>query len=141
MIAAIRAGQTTYCDPQGLPEVRAAIATKVAADRGLDPIGPERVVVFAGGRPPIGLAQHAYLEPGDEVIYPSPGYPLFESFIQYVGAVPVPLRLGEESGFSFPSAQTRCPGSSPGPSKPRSNVWPIGAAPCVPVPPMWSRST
>ena len=101
VIAAIRAGQTTYCDPQGLPEVRAAIATKVAADRGLDEIDPERVVVFAGGRPPIGLAQHAYLEPGDEVIYPSPGYPLFESFIRYVGGVPVPLRLREESGFNF----------------------------------------
>ncbi len=101
VIAAVRAGETTYCDPQGLPEVRAAIATKVAADRGLDEIDPERVVVFAGGRPPIGLAQHAYLEPGDEVIYPSPGYPLFESFIRYVGAAPVPLRLREETGFNF----------------------------------------
>jgi len=62
------------------------------------------VVVFAGGRPPIGLAQHAYLEAGDEVIYPSPGYPLFESFIRYVGGVPVPLRLREESGFNFTGA-------------------------------------
>lgn len=101
VIDAIRAGHTTYCDPQGLPDVRAAIALKVAADRELDEIDPERVVVFAGGRPPIGLAQHAYLEPGDEVIYPSPGYPLFESFIRYVGGVPVPLRLREESGFNF----------------------------------------
>jgi aspartate/methionine/tyrosine aminotransferase len=101
VIEAIRAGLTTYCDPQGLPEVRAAIAERVAGDRGLDEIDPERVVVFAGGRPPIGLAQHAYLEPGDEVIYPSPGYPLFESFIRYVGGVPVPLRLREESGFNF----------------------------------------
>jgi aspartate aminotransferase len=103
VIAAIRAGKTTYCDPQGLPEVRAAIAVKVGADRGLD-VDPERVVVFAGGRPPIGLAQHAYVEPGDEVIYPSPGYPLFESFIRYVGGVPVPLRLREESGFNFTGA-------------------------------------
>lgn len=100
VVAAIRAGLTTYCDPQGLPEVRAAVAKKVGADRGLD-IDPERVVIFAGGRPPIGLAQHAYIEPGDEVIYPSPGYPLFESFISYVGGVPVPLRLREEAGFNF----------------------------------------
>jgi aspartate/methionine/tyrosine aminotransferase len=100
VVEAIRAGHTTYCDPQGLPEVRAAVARKVGADRGLD-LDPERVVVFAGGRPPIGLAQHAYLEAGDEVIYPSPGYPLFESFIRYVGGVPVPLRLREESGFNF----------------------------------------
>jgi aspartate aminotransferase len=103
VIEAIRAGKTTYCDPQGLPEVREAIAAKVGADRGLE-IDPERVVVFAGGRPPIGFAQHAYLEPGDEVIYPSPGYPLFESFIRYVGGVPVPLRLREESGFDFSGA-------------------------------------
>ena len=101
VVAAIRAGKTTYCDPQGLPEVRSTIASKVAADRGLDEIDPERVVVFAGGRPPIGLAQHAYLEPGDEVVYPSPGYPLFESFISYVGGVPVPLALREETGFNF----------------------------------------
>ncbi|MFH1103875.1 MAG: aminotransferase class I/II-fold pyridoxal phosphate-dependent enzyme [Actinomycetota bacterium] len=103
VIAAIRAGKTTYCDPQGLPEVRTAIAAKVGADRGLD-LDPERVVVFAGGRPPIGFAQHAYVEEGDEVIYPSPGYPLFESFIRYVGGVPVPLRLREESGFNFTGA-------------------------------------
>ena len=100
VIEAIRAGQTTYCDPQGLPDVRRAIASKVGADRSLE-IDPERVVVYAGGRPPIGLTQHAYLEPGDEVIYPSPGYPLFESFIRYIGGVPVPLRLREESGFNF----------------------------------------
>lgn len=104
VVAAIRAGFTTYCDPQGLPEVRAAIARRVAADRGLDAIDPERVVVFAGGRPPIGLAQHAYLNSGDEVIYPSPGYPLFESFVRYVGGVPVPLRLREENGFSLAGA-------------------------------------
>jgi aspartate/methionine/tyrosine aminotransferase len=100
VIEAIRAGQTTYCDPQGLPDVRRAIATKVGADRGLD-LDPERVVVYAGGRPPIGLTQHAYVESGDEVIYPSPGYPLFESFIRYIGGVPVPLRLREETGFNF----------------------------------------
>ncbi|HEX5630331.1 MAG TPA: aminotransferase class I/II-fold pyridoxal phosphate-dependent enzyme [Acidimicrobiia bacterium] len=100
VVEAIRAGFTTYCDPQGLPEVRRAIATKVGADRGLE-IDPERVVVYAGGRPPIGLTQHAYVESGDEVIYPSPGYPLFESFIRYIGGVPVPLRLREETGFNF----------------------------------------
>jgi aspartate aminotransferase len=59
------------------------------------------VVVYAGGRPPIGLTQHAYVEAGDEVIYPSPGYPLFESFIRYIGGTPVPLRLREETGFNF----------------------------------------
>ena len=101
--AAIRTGMTTYCDPQGLPELRSAIATSVGRDRGLD-IDPERVVVFPGGRPPIGLAQHAYIEPGDEVLYPTPGYPLFESFIDYVGAAPVAMPLREEAGFSLSGA-------------------------------------
>jgi len=100
VVEAIRAGHTTYCDPQGLPDVRRAIAKKVGADRGMD-LDLERVVVYAGGRPPIGLTQHAYVEAGDEVIYPSPGYPLFESFIRYIGGVPVPLRLREEEGFNF----------------------------------------
>jgi len=100
VVDAIRAGHTTYCDPQGLPEVRRAIASKVGRDRSIE-VDPERVVVYAGGRPPIGLTQHAYVEPGDEVIYPSPGYPLFESFIRYIGGVPIPLRLREETGFNF----------------------------------------
>lgn len=100
VVDAIRAGHTTYCDPQGLPEVRRAISASVGSARGLE-VDPERVVVYAGGRPPIGLTQHAYVEAGDEVIYPSPGYPLFESFIRYVGGVPVPLRLREETGFTF----------------------------------------
>jgi aspartate/methionine/tyrosine aminotransferase len=101
--AAIREGRTTYCDPQGIPELRRAIAVSVGRERDLD-IDPERVVVFPGGRPPIGLAQHAYVEPGDEVLYPTPCYPLFESFIDYVGAVPVPMPLREDTGFSLSGA-------------------------------------
>jgi aspartate/methionine/tyrosine aminotransferase len=101
VVESIRAGQTTYCDPQGLPELRAALARKIAADRGLPDIDPERVVVFPGARPSIGFAQQAYCERGDEIIYPTPGYPLYESYIPYVGARPVPIHLREEHGFSL----------------------------------------
>jgi aspartate/methionine/tyrosine aminotransferase len=101
VIQAIRAGQTTYCDPQGTPELRAALARKIAQDRGLDEIDPERVVVFPGARPSIGFAQQAYCEQGDEIIYPTPGYPLYESYIPYVGAKPVPIHLQEDHGFSL----------------------------------------
>ena len=101
VIAAIREGKTTYCDPQGTPELRAALAAKIAADRGLDEIDPERVVVFPGARPSIGFAQQAYCERGDEIIYPTPGYPLYESYIPYVGAKPVPIHLQEDHGFSL----------------------------------------
>ncbi len=101
VIEAIRDGQTTYCDPQGLPELRAALARKIAADRDLDEIDPERVVVYPGARPSIGFAQQAYCEQGDEIIYPTPGYPLYESYIPYVGAKPVPIHLQEDHGFSL----------------------------------------
>ena len=101
VIDAIRAGQTTYCDPQGLPALRQALARKIAADRGLDEIDPERVVVYPGARPSIGFAQQSYCEHGDEIIYPTPGYPLYESYIPYVGAKPVPIHLREDHGFSL----------------------------------------
>lgn len=101
VVDAVRAGQTTYCDPQGMPELRAALARKIASDRGLAEIDPERVVVFPGARPSIGFAQQSYCEQGDEIIYPTPGYPLYESYIPYVGARPVPIHLQEDHGFSL----------------------------------------
>jgi aspartate/methionine/tyrosine aminotransferase len=101
VIQAIRDGQTTYCDPQGLPELRNALARKIAEDRGLEEIDPERVVVYPGARPSIGFAQQSYCERGDEIIYPTPGYPLYESYIPYVGAKPVPIHLREDHGFSL----------------------------------------
>ncbi|HAF03227.1 MAG TPA: aspartate aminotransferase [Spartobacteria bacterium] len=91
---------THYCDPQGILPLREAIARIVARTRKID-ISPERVVVFPGGKPPIGLTQQTYCNPGDEVIYPSPGFPIYESFTGYVGAKPVPLHLREEAEFSF----------------------------------------
>ncbi|MDH5760451.1 MAG: aminotransferase class I/II-fold pyridoxal phosphate-dependent enzyme [Gemmatimonadota bacterium] len=100
VVRALEAGMTTYCDPQGLPELRATIAREVGGSRGMD-VDPERVVVYPGGRPPIGFAQQAYCNAGDEVVFPTPGYPLFESFVPYVGAVPVPLSLKESRGFSI----------------------------------------
>ena len=61
------------------------------------------MVVFPGGKTSIGLAQQVYCDPGDEVIYPSPGFPIYESYIRYVGAVPVPLHLDETAYFTFSS--------------------------------------
>jgi len=101
VVKAVRDGQTTYCDPQGMPDLRAALARKISADRGLEEIDPERVVVFPGARPSIGFAQQTYCERGDEVIYPTPGYPLYESYIPYVGAKPVPIHLREDHGFTL----------------------------------------
>jgi aspartate aminotransferase len=101
---ALDKGLTTYCDPQGIPELRAAVAKSVGERRGLD-IDPCRVVVYPGGRPPIGFAHMAYSEAGAEVIYPSPGYPLFESFIPYFKCTPVPVVLREEEAFDLTRTQ------------------------------------
>jgi aspartate/methionine/tyrosine aminotransferase len=100
----IDADLTHYCDPQGILPLREAIARTVSARRGIV-VTPDRVVVFPGGKPPIGLAQQAYCNPGDEVIYPSPGFPIYESFTAFVGAKPVPLHLREEADFSFTGAE------------------------------------
>src|SRR5579872_2794834 len=91
--------QTHYVDPQGIEPLRAAIASSAGEARGLK-ITPDRVVVFPGAKPPIGFSQEVYCDPGDEVIYPSPGFPIYESFTSYLGARPVPLHLREEDDFA-----------------------------------------
>lgn len=90
--------QTHYVDPQGIEPLRQAIARAAGERRGLQ-IDPRCVVVFPGAKPPIGFAQIAYCDEGDRVIYPSPGFPIYESFTRFIGAEPHPLRLREESDF------------------------------------------
>lgn len=91
---------THYCDPQGVLSLRKAIAKHLSETRGIQATA-DRVVVFPGAKPPIGLCQQTYCDPGDEVIYPSPGFPIYESFISYVGAQPVPVHLKEEKNFTL----------------------------------------
>jgi aspartate/methionine/tyrosine aminotransferase len=99
-IAAIRAGETHYCQTAGLPVLREAAAASIAASRGL-PIDPERVLVATGAKPFLFFTVLATAGPGDEVIYPDPGFPIYESAVRFAGATPVPLPLREERGFSF----------------------------------------
>lgn len=91
---------THYNDPQGILPLREAIAHTMGKARGIH-ITPDRVVVFPGAKPPIGLSQQTYCNTGDEIIYPSPGFPIYESFVHYIGATAVPLHLEESAGFSF----------------------------------------
>lgn len=97
---AVDSGLTTYAEPEGIPELRDAVARSVGERHGLD-IDPARVVVYPGHRPSIGFAHLAYVEAGQEVVYPSPGYPLYESFIPYFCSTPVPAVLREEDGFEL----------------------------------------
>jgi aspartate/methionine/tyrosine aminotransferase len=102
-IAQIEAGNSHYTDAQGVPALRKAIARHVSETRGVH-VRPERVVVTPGAKPPIGYTMLTYVEPGDEVIYPSPGFPIYESWATFVGAKPVPLHLEEGKDFAFSAA-------------------------------------
>ena len=93
-------GWTHYGPTQGLPELREAIAAAVSRTRGIK-VGPENVSVVPGGKPIIFFPMLALLEPGDEVIYPNPGFPIYESMIHFLGAKAVPMPLEEKRGISF----------------------------------------
>lgn len=103
-IAEIEAANTHYCDPAGLLSLREAIARKVGASQGID-VDPAQIVVVPGAKPTIGYTMQTYVDPGDEVIYPSPGFPIYESWVCYLGARPVPLRLRDDRGFAFTSEE------------------------------------
>ena len=97
---ALDEGWTHYGPTAGLPELREAIAHYISASRGIA-VGPQNVSVVPGGKPIIFFPMMALLEPGDEVIYPNPGFPIYESMIRFLGATPVPMPLEESRGFSF----------------------------------------
>jgi aspartate/methionine/tyrosine aminotransferase len=91
---------THYCDPQGILSLRKAVAKHFSETRGIKAT-PDRIVVFPGAKPPIGLTQQTYCNPGDEIAYPSPGFPIYESFIHYLEAKPVLIHLQEQKNFSL----------------------------------------
>jgi len=97
---ALDEGWTHYGPTQGYPDLRDAIAEYISRTRGITVAG-ENVCVVPGGKPIMFFAMLALLEPGDEVIYPNPGFPIYESMIRFLGATPVPIPLVEERGFSF----------------------------------------
>jgi aspartate aminotransferase len=97
---ALDSGATHYGPAAGLPELREAIAKDVGATRRL-PVEPEEIVVTPGAKPIMYFVITALVDPGDEVIYPNPGFPIYESVINFVGGKGVPIPLREESGFGF----------------------------------------
>jgi aspartate aminotransferase len=99
-VDALREGWTHYGPSAGLPELRQVIADEVSRSRGVK-VATEDVVVVPGGKPIIFFTILALAEAGDEVIYPNPGFPIYESMINYAGAQAVPIRLREEKDFGF----------------------------------------
>jgi aspartate/methionine/tyrosine aminotransferase len=97
---ALDEGWTHYGPTQGFPELREAVASYISQTRNIR-VGPEHVSIVPGGKPIIFFSMMALLDPGDEVIYPNPGFPIYESMIRTLGATPVPIPLVESRGFSF----------------------------------------
>jgi len=97
---ALDEGYTHYGPTQGLPELRESVAHYVSTTRHIR-VGPQHVSIVPGGKPIIFFPMLALIEPGDEVIYPDPGFPIYESMIRFTGGLPVPIPLIEERGFSF----------------------------------------
>jgi aspartate aminotransferase len=103
-IAALRGGATHYGPSAGLPELREAIAQDSTRRRGVRATS-EMVVVTPGAKPIMFFVILALVDEGDEVLYPNPGFPIYESMIRYIGGIPVPVRLLEEKGFTLDVGQ------------------------------------
>ena len=99
-IGALRKGWTHYGPSAGLPELRQEIASYVAKTRGV-PVTSDEVVVVPGGKPIIFFTILSLVDAGDEVIYPNPGFPIYESMIDYVGGRPIPIQLREDRDFGL----------------------------------------
>ena len=103
---ALKDGQTHYCPAPGIPALREAAAHHLSTHRGLD-VHPDSIVVTPGAKPFLFFGILATCNPGDEVIYPNPGFPIYESAIRWAGATPVPLPLTEETDFAFTAEDLR----------------------------------
>jgi aspartate/methionine/tyrosine aminotransferase len=99
-VQALKGGATHYGPAAGLPELREAIAEDSTKRRGAKAT-PEMVVVTPGAKPVMFYVILSLVDPGDEVLYPNPGFPIYESMIRYIGGVPVPVRLLEDRDFAL----------------------------------------
>ncbi len=99
-IKALRDGHHGYTPANGIPALRQAVAADLHRRHGAE-VNPDNVVVVPGGKPTMFFAVLMFGEPGAEIMYPNPGFPIYESVIKYSGATPVPIALKEENDFAF----------------------------------------
>ena len=99
-IRAISEGHTRYTPPIGMKALREVIAEDAGKRHSLQ-VHPDQVVVSPGAKPNLFFPALALIEPGDEVIYPNPGFPTYDAMIRVAGGIPIPVPLNEESNFSF----------------------------------------
>ena len=104
-IKALRDGQHGYTPAQGILPLREAVAADLDRRHGKVNVSPDNIVIMPGGKPTMFFAILMFGEPGAEIMYPDPGFPIYRSMIQYTGATPVPIALKEENGFAFTADQ------------------------------------
>ncbi|MEX0582888.1 MAG: pyridoxal phosphate-dependent aminotransferase [Sneathiella sp.] len=102
-VKALRNGAHGYTAANGIPELRESVAEDIARYRGVT-VNPDHIIVVPGGKVTMAFAIEMFGENGAEIMYPNPGFPIYESMIRFTGATPVPIRLIEENGFSFDAA-------------------------------------
>jgi aspartate/methionine/tyrosine aminotransferase len=104
-IKAIRDGHHGYTAANGIPQLREAVAADLAKRFGAT-VSPDEVMIMPGGKPTMFMSILMFGEPGTEIMYPDPGFPIYRSMIEYTGAKPVPIPIREENGFAFSAEET-----------------------------------
>jgi len=102
-IEALRDGHHGYTPAKGILPLREVVAADIRARRGVE-VSPERIVVMPGGKPTMFFAITMFGQPGAEIVYPDPGFPIYRSMVEYTGATPVPVSPREEDGYGYRAA-------------------------------------
>ncbi|MCB8839511.1 pyridoxal phosphate-dependent aminotransferase [Aurantimonas sp. VKM B-3413] len=104
-VKALRDGHHGYTPATGLLATREAVVRRTLATTGVE-VSPEQVMIMPGGKPTMFAAIVMFGEPGAEILYPDPGFPIYRSMIEFTGATPVPVPIREENGFAFSAEET-----------------------------------
>src|ERR1700710_3129557 len=104
-IKSLRDGHHGYTPATGIPVLREAVSADLNKRYGVD-VSPESVMIMPGGKPTMFMAILMFGQPGVEIMYPDPGFPIYRSMIEYTGATPIPIPIREENGFAFSAEET-----------------------------------
>ena len=104
-VKALRDGHHGYTAANGIPQLREAVAATLHKRYAVE-VSPESVMIMPGGKPTMFMSILMFGEPGAEIMYPDPGFPIYRSMIEFTGATPVPIPIREENGFAFSAEET-----------------------------------
>ena len=104
-VKALRDGHHGYTPANGIPPLREAVAADLAKRFKVE-VSPDSVMIMPGGKPTMFMSILMFGEPGVEIMYPDPGFPIYRSMIEFTGAKPIPVPVREENGFAFSAEET-----------------------------------